>query len=144
MSLFDIFKKKGTKEKKRKAARKPKAEKVEKIEKPPKASAVEKPRPRRKKEGVSSYKILKSPHITEKATDLLKQNQYVFRVWPRSNKTEIKKTIEGMYGVEVVNVKVINIHPKRRRLGRTLGWRGGYKKAIIRIKEGQKIEVLPR
>ena len=144
MALLDFFKKRKTEEKKRKIARKPKAEKVEKTEKPPKSPVVGKPRPRRKKEGTSSYRILRSPHVTEKATDLLKQNQYIFRVWPKSNKTEIKKTIEGIYGVNVVNVKVINIHPKKRRLGRTLGWKVGYKKAIVRLKEGQKIEVLPR
>ncbi len=88
--------------------------------------------------------ILKTPHITEKSTDLVGKNQYVFKVWPKANKIEIKKAIEDLYGVDVLDVKIIKVPPKRRRLGRISGWRKGYKKAIVKIKEGQKIEVLPR
>ena len=88
--------------------------------------------------------VLISPHITEKATDLVQKNQYVFKVFPKANKTEIKKAIEDLYKVEVLDVKIINVPKKRRRLGRISGWKKGYKKAIVKIKEGQKIEVLPR
>lgn len=91
-----------------------------------------------------TYRVLKTPHITEKATDLTEKNQYVFKVYPETNKIEIKKVIENLYGVDVVSVKIINIPRRQRRLGRVLGWRKGYKKAIVRVKEGQKIEVLPR
>jgi len=92
----------------------------------------------------SKFKILIEPHITEKTTDLEKKNQYVFKVFPKANKTEIKKAIEDLYKVEVLDVKIINVPKKRRRLGRISGWKKGYKKAIVKIKEGQKIEVLPR
>jgi len=92
----------------------------------------------------SKFKILIEPHITEKTTDLEKKNQYVFKVFPKANKTEIKKAIEDLYKVEVLGVKIINVPKKRRRLGRISGWKKGYKKAIVKIKEGQKIEVLPR
>ena len=91
-----------------------------------------------------AYRVLKTPQVTEKATDLVKKNQYVFKVWPRANKVEIKKAIENLYGVDVLDVKIIRVPAKRRRLGRIRGWRKGYKKAIVKIKEGQKIEVLPR
>ncbi len=49
-----------------------------------------------KKQGIfkHAYRILKPPHITEKATNLIKENQYVFKVWPRSNKIEVRKAIE--------------------------------------------------
>ena len=90
------------------------------------------------------WKILAKPHVTEKATDLAGKNQYVFKVWPASNKSEIKKAVEELYGVNVLNVRIINIPAKQRRLGRITGERGGYKKAVVKIKEGQKIEVLPR
>jgi len=90
------------------------------------------------------YRILKTPQVTEKATDLTKGNQYVFKVWPTAGKVEIKKAIEGLYGVDVISVKIIRVPAKRRRLGRIRGWRKGYKKAIVKIKAGQKIEVLPR
>lgn len=88
------------------------------------------------------WKILKKPHITEKATDLTGKNQYVFEVFPRAGKSEIKKAVESLYGVEVTGVGIVNIPRKRKRVGRTMGFKGGYKKAIVRIKEGQKIEVL--
>ena len=91
-----------------------------------------------------SYKILKGLHVTEKAGDLTEKNQYVFRIFPRANKIGVKKAIENTYGVDVVSVKIINVSEKKRRLGKIQGTRPGYKKAIVKIKKGQKIEVLPR
>lgn len=90
------------------------------------------------------YQILKSPHVTEKATELAKKNQYVFKVDPRASKIEIKRAIEDLYKVDVINVRIIKVPRKRRRLGRISGWRKGYKKAIVKIKKGQRIEILPR
>jgi len=101
------------------------------------------PRVKTKKVG-EAYRVLKTPQVTEKATGLVGQNQYVFKVWPRANKVEAKKAIEGLYGVDVISVKIIKVPRKRRRLGKIQGFRKGYKKAIVKIKEGQKIEVLPR
>ena len=91
-----------------------------------------------------AYQSLKFPHITEKATDLSKQNLYVFKIRPRANKVTVREAIEKLYGVDVVSVGIVKVPPKKRRLGRIEGWRKGYKKAIVKIKEGQKIEVLPR
>jgi large subunit ribosomal protein L23 len=131
MPLGDIFKRKKKKEEPIKIVEKTKEEVLlSKKERKPVMS--------------EAYRILKTPHITEKATLLAEKNQYVFKVWSEANKTEIKKAIENLYGVDVLGVKIINIPRKRRRLGRISGWRKGYKKAIVRIKEGQKIEVLPR
>jgi len=138
MSLFNIFKKK-----KKKPEKKIEEKKIEKKEeKKPEAH----PRPRDKQEKLTSaYKVLASPHVTEKATKLSESNQYVFKVLPKSNKIEIKKAIESLYGVEVEKVRVINIHKKKRRVGKTReGWKKGYKKAIVEIKKGQKIEIMPR
>ncbi|PJA84731.1 MAG: 50S ribosomal protein L23 [Candidatus Nealsonbacteria bacterium CG_4_9_14_3_um_filter_37_13] len=91
-----------------------------------------------------SWRVLKTPQVTEKATLLAKGNQYVFKVWSTAGKVEIKKAIENLYGVDVLSVKIIRVPAKRRRLGRIRGWRKGYKKAIVKIKEGQKIEIMPR
>jgi len=129
------------------ASRAPKREekpKEIKEEKPLETVEVRPPQAKREKVIGEAYRILKTPHVTEKATDLVKKNQYVFKVYSRANKVEIKKAIEDLYGVDVLGVKVINLPPKRRRLGKIMGWRKGYKKAIVKIKEGQKIEVLPR
>jgi len=91
-----------------------------------------------------AWRVLKSPHISEKSTDLAKSNQYIFKVFPKANKTEVKKAIESLYKVEVEKVRIIKIPKKRRRLGRIEGFKKGHKKAIVKIKEGQKIEILPR
>ena len=99
---------------------------------------------RKKQISSDAYRVLSSPHITEKATDLSEKNRYVFKVKNRTNKIEIKKVIKGIYGVDAVDVKIINVHRKKRRLGKQTGWRKGYKKAIVKVKEGQKIEILSR
>lgn len=154
MAFLDIFKKK----KKEKEIKERKAEKVEKPKRveSPEIKVAAKPKTIRKEEiktakpkaktkiSDKAFYILKQPHITEKATALTEKNQYIFNVFAKANKPEVKKAIEGLYGVEVVAVRMINIPAKKRRLGRISGWKQGYKKAIIKIKEGQKIEVLPR
>ena len=148
MALLDIFKKK-----KAEKAREEKPQKKEK--KPPKIKAKKKPAgqkkearpeapPKPKKISEIAYRVLKESQITEKATNLAKNNQYVFKIYPRANKIEVKKAVEDLYGVNVISVKIINIPKKKRRLGSIMGWKKGSKKAIIRIREGQKIEVLPR
>ena len=144
MALKDIFKRKKKipvkKKKEVKEIEKPKIEKEPRIEKEIKA-----PKPRkRKKTSEFAYRVLKGPHVTEKATDLAAKNQYVFRVFPRANKIEIKKAVEEVYGVNVINVRIINIPRKPKKLGRTSGWKKGYKKAIVKVKQGQKIEIMPR
>lgn len=96
------------------------------------------------RESVLAWKILKGPHITEKATNSVNSNQYIFKVFPGAHKTEIKKAIEDLFNIDVLAVKIIKVPPRKRRVGRIEGWRKGYKKAIIKIKSGQKIDVLPR
>jgi len=91
-----------------------------------------------------AYRVLEAPQVTEKATDLTKKDQYIFKIFPRTNKSEIRKAVSELYGVDVVSVKTIKVPARKRRLGKIKGWRKGYKKAIVKIKEGQKIEVLPR
>lgn len=88
--------------------------------------------------------ILIEPHITEKATELAQDNQYAFKVDPNANKSEIKKAVEQAYDVDVVKVRTMNNPRKKRRKGRIEGWKSGYKKAIVKIAEDQKIEIMPR
>ncbi len=139
MSILDIFKKKKDKKKPVK-----KEKKIKEVKKTPEVKVESKPKKKVKpKKNIEIiYKSLKEPHITEKATDLAEQNQYVFKVFPRTNKIEIKKAIESLYGVDVISVNIINIPRKRKKLGKTKGFKPGFKKAIIKIKQGQKIETL--
>ena len=88
--------------------------------------------------------ILKAPHITEKATNLTEKNQHVFKIGKKANKNEIKKAIENLYKVKVLDVKIINVPAKRRQFGGISGWRKGYKKAIVKLEKGQKIEIFPK
>ena len=83
------------------------------------------------------------PHITEKATDLAAKNQYVFVVQTTANKKDIARSVEKMYGVNVKGVRIVNVHPKKMRLGKIKGVKKGYKKAMVQIQKDQKIEILP-
>ena len=161
MSLLDFLKrKKEKKEKKesssvvRESKEKKVVKEVKKEEKPsfakttkgkgPPSPKLRNGKGRKKKKTDKKFNsfIIRAPHITEKATDLQAKNQYTFRVSSGSNKTEIKKTIEQLYNVDVLSVKIIKVPRKSRRVGKVSGWRKGYKKAIIKTGKGQKIEEL--
>ena len=90
---------------------------------------------------VFSYDVVKEPHISEKSTGLSEKDKYVFKVYSNKNKSEIKKSVEGIYGVHVISVNIIKIPAKKRRLGRTEGFRKRYVKAVVTVKKGQKIEI---
>ena len=142
MPLF--FKKKKAEEKAEEKVKEKAKEKAKEIKEKPSPDQKVGTKARRGVKAGEAWRILKTPHVTEKAADLAEKNQYVFKVWPGVNKTEIGKAIEDIYGVDVLSVKIIKVPRKKRRLGKVQGWRKGYKKAIIRIKEGQKIEVMPK
>ena len=86
---------------------------------------------------------IKNPIVSEKAAFLGELRKYVFLVRQNSTAPEIKKTIETIYGVNIIDMNIITVKPKRRRLGRTEGIKSGYKKAIVTLKEGQKLDVIP-
>ncbi len=138
MALLDLFKKKKA------PVEKEEDKKPVKETKEPKKEVVKTLKKKKKKIGPRTVFVLKSPHITEKATDLIKKNQYTFKVSSNSNKTEIKKEVEQLYNVDVLSVKTMKVPKKITRVGKTSGWSRGYKKAIVKIKEGQKSEELIR
>lgn len=85
--------------------------------------------------------VLLSPHISEKAAVLGdKSNQYVFKVRQDSTKTDVKKAVESAFKVSVTNVSVINNKPRKKRHGRIEGTRKAWKKAIVRLKDGETID----
>lgn len=93
------------------------------------------------KAGNFSYDLVREPLLSEKSNYLSAQNKYIFRVVSGANKPEIKKSIEGIYGVNVLSVNMLNTNGKKRRVGRIEGFKKGFRKAIVTIKEGQKIEI---
>lgn len=87
--------------------------------------------------------FVKNPIISEKSTQLSALGKYVFLVDKNATKPEVKKVIEGVYKVNVTNVHIVNAKSKQKRLGQSIGVRPGYKKAILTLKAGQKLDVLP-
>jgi large subunit ribosomal protein L23 len=84
--------------------------------------------------------IVLAPVVSEKSTFVADKNrQYVFRVADGATKPEIKAAIELMFKTKVENVTVLNVHGKERRFGRLSGRRRNWKKAYVRLAEGQEI-----
>ena len=112
-----------------------------KEEKPSSAEATEgKKVEAPKKRVILESKILVSPHTAEKALADQKLNHYVFKVSPAANKIMIANEVKKNYNVKVIKVNIVNIPKKARRVGRTKGFRAGYKKAIVTLAPGQTIE----
>jgi large subunit ribosomal protein L23 len=86
--------------------------------------------------------VIKAPIITEKTASLVQNtNTYTFSVDTKANKTQIKQAIEGIFNVKVENVNTVNVHPKKKRVGRYTGKTNKVKKAIVKLKEGSSIEL---
>ena len=85
--------------------------------------------------------IIKAPIITEKTSDLARENVVLFSVDPKANKTQIKQAIEKIFNVEVEKVNTLNTYPKKKRVGRYVGRANKVKKAIVKLKEGSSIEL---
>ena len=89
------------------------------------------------------YDVLLGPMLTEKGTLLKeKENKVLFKVATEANKIEIKKAVEETFKVKVDNVATINCRGKIKRMGRHEGKRPDWKKAIITLKEGEKLDVI--
>lgn len=87
------------------------------------------------------FMVVKRPVITEKSTVLAESgNKVVFQVDINANKKEIKKAISNIFNVEVINVNTIKIKGKKRRVRQQEGKKPDWKKAIVTLKEGDKIE----
>jgi large subunit ribosomal protein L23 len=85
--------------------------------------------------------LIKQPRITEKATDLTAAGKYVFVVKATATKPEVKKAVKEFYHADAVAVNIVNIHGKTRRYRGLPSKRSGLKKAIVTLKEGQKIDI---
>ena len=88
-----------------------------------------------------TYEVLRRPVITEKNSMLLAQNKYTFEVCQNANKSQIKQAVEKAFKVEVTAVNMMIVPGKRRRLGRRELPAQPWKKAIVTLKPGDKIEL---
>ena len=82
--------------------------------------------------------VLKKPVLTEKSMTL-EENKYTFDVDVNANKIEIKQAVEAMFGVKVESVNVMNVKPKKKRMGRYEGKTNRRRKAIVKLAEGESI-----
>jgi large subunit ribosomal protein L23 len=85
--------------------------------------------------------ILIAPVVSEKSYGQIVQNRYTFRVHPDAHKTQIRQAVEELFDVKVVGVNVVKVQPKPKRRGLHQGVRPGWKKAIVELKAGDKIEI---
>jgi len=87
------------------------------------------------------FEVIKKPLITEKASFLKeKNNQICLRVDRRANKVEIRQAVERLFKTQVVEVKTLNSLGKKRRVGKNVGKRSDWKKAIVKLAPGKNIE----
>lgn len=136
MSVFDkltsTFKESGvpkpTKQNKEKEAKKPST--VSRA-----SSAAE-----AKSAGMASL-IVRAPHVSEKASEHAQRGVYIFRVDARANTIDVRRAVEALYAVKVSAVRMINAKAKARRLGRIEGEVPGYKKAMVTLTPGAKINI---
>lgn len=87
--------------------------------------------------------IIRRPLVTEKATLLLENNQYTFEVAPKATKPQIKAAIEMLFDVKVTSVNTVNPPRKKRRVGRSIGFRAHYKRAVVTLAVGDSITLFP-
>ena len=90
---------------------------------------------------INYYDMIVRPVVTEKTTDQKEEsNQITFEVLPKANRIEIKRAIENLFNVKVDNVRTMNVKGKIKRRGRIVGKRKNWKKAIVTLMPGQRIE----
>ena len=87
------------------------------------------------------YEVLRRPIITEKNTMLGAQGKYAFEVDRRANKNLVKQAVEQIFNVQVTGVNMLSVPGKMKRVGRSRGMTSSWKKAIVTLESGQRIEL---
>ena len=90
----------------------------------------------------TGYDVIIRPIITENSMDMAEEKKYAFKVAKDANKTEVRKAIEEIFGVDVAKVNVVNVNGKKKRMGRTMGTTSSYKKAVVTLTpDSKEIEI---
>ena len=85
--------------------------------------------------------VLIKPVVSEKSYEQIARNQYTFRVHKDAHKTQVRQAVEELFEVKVERVNIVKVQPKPKRRGLNRGTKPGWKKAIVRLKAGDKIEI---
>lgn len=91
----------------------------------------------------SLFDLIISPIVTEKAALLMEQNKYVFDVSRKATKDQVRQAIEGFFDVKIVSINTSRQPHKKKRVGRFIGLKPNYKRAIVTLAPGDKIELFP-
>ena len=91
--------------------------------------------------GLEPRQILLAPVVSEKSYSLISENKYSFKVHPKAHKTQVRQAVEELFDVKVERVNMLKVPPKPKRRGIHAGTRPGWKKAIVRLREGDKIDI---
>lgn len=86
----------------------------------------------------TGYDVIIRPIITENSMDMAEEKKYAFKVAKTANKTEVRKAIEEIFGVDVAKVNIMNVSGKQKRMGRTVGTTASYKKAVVTLTADSK------
>jgi large subunit ribosomal protein L23 len=89
------------------------------------------------------YTVIRKPMLTEKCHDMKeKHNQVAFQIDRRANKVQVKEAVEKIFKVKVKRVNVMNVAGKKKRLGRNMGKRSDWRKAVVTLMPGETIEII--
>jgi large subunit ribosomal protein L23 len=90
---------------------------------------------------MDSRQVLIAPVVSEKSYALIEQNKYSFRVHEKAHKTQVRQAVEELFDVSVQGVNIVKVQSKPKRRGMSRGRRPGWKKAIVQLAPGEKIEI---
>lgn len=87
------------------------------------------------------YEVIREPAITEKGTILQAEGKYVFKVADKATKPQIKQAVEAAFKVKVISVNIIRVSGRKRRMGNRIVTESAWKKAVVTLQPGDKIEL---
>ena len=90
---------------------------------------------------MDSRQVLIAPVVSEKSYSLIEDDKCSVRVHEKAHKTQVRQAVEELFGVGVIGVNIVNVRSKPKRRGMSKGTKPGWKKAIVQLKPGDRIEI---
>lgn len=90
---------------------------------------------------LSHRQVLIAPVVSEKSYSLIADNKYCFKVHPKAHRLQVRQAVEALFEVDVERVNIMKVPAKPKRRGFHAGHRPGWKKAVVTLKEGEKIDI---
>ncbi len=90
---------------------------------------------------LEARQVLIAPVVSEKSYSLIEDNKYSFRVHDKAHKTQVRQAVEELFDVKVEGVNIVKVRPKPKRRGVSRGTKPGWKKAIVQLRAGDRIEI---